>query len=98
LIVLLLAVSGGAWWWSARQMSGMDAGPTADLGTLAWFAGVWVAMMAAMMFPSLAPTVALYAHMTRRRGIVRPLLFAAGYLLVWGAAGLAVYAAIHLGR
>ena len=45
--------------------------------------------MAAMMFPSLSPTVALYARMTRRRGLSRPLLFASGYLLVWGAAGLA---------
>ena len=25
-----------------------------------WFLGVWVVMMAAMMFPSVAPTVALY--------------------------------------
>ena len=67
----------------------MDAGPGTDLGALGWFLGVWVVMMAAMMFPSLAPTVALYARMTRRRGLDRPLLFAGGYLLVWGAAGLA---------
>ena len=55
-------------------------------------------MMAAMMFPSLAPTVALYARMTRRRGLSRPLLFASGYLLVWGAAGLAAYGLFRLGR
>ena len=41
-------------------------------------------MMAATMFPSLAPTTALYARMTRQRGWSRPLLFAAAYLLVWG--------------
>ena len=29
----------------------MDGGPWTDLGTLAWFVGVWVVMMAAMMFP-----------------------------------------------
>jgi predicted metal-binding membrane protein len=55
-------------------------------------------MMAAMMFPSLAPTVALYARMTRQRGPSRPLLFASGYLLVWGAAGLGAYGLFALGR
>jgi predicted metal-binding membrane protein len=60
--------------------------------------GVWVVMMAAMMFPSLAPTVALYARMTRRRGLDRPLLFAGGYLLVWGTAGLGAYGLFRLGR
>ena len=45
-------------------MRGMDDGPWTALGTLGWFLGVWVVMMAAMMFPSVAPTVALYARMT----------------------------------
>jgi len=55
-------------------------------------------MMAAMMFPSLAPTVALYSTMTRRRGPSRPLLFASGYLVVWGAAGFGAYGLFALGR
>jgi predicted metal-binding membrane protein len=55
-------------------------------------------MMAAMMFPSLAPTVALYARMTRRRGLDRALLFAGGFLLVLGSAGLAAYGLFRLGR
>ena len=76
----------------------MDAGPGTDLGTLGWFLGVWVVMMAAMMFPSLAPTTGLYARMTRRRGWSRPLLFTGGYLAVWGAAGLVAYAVFRLGR
>ena len=45
-------------------MRGMDDGPWTGLGTLGWFLGVWVVMMAAMMFPSVAPTVALYSRMT----------------------------------
>ena len=49
-------------------MGGMDDGPGTDLGALGWFLGVWVVMMAAMMFPSVAPTVALYARMARARG------------------------------
>ena len=54
-------------------------------------------MMAAMMFPSLAPTAALYARMTRQRGISRPVLFASAYLIVWGAAGLLAYGVFRLG-
>ena len=61
----------------------MDDGPWTALGTLGWFLGVWVVMMAAMMFPSLAPTVALYSRMAKDR--VAPLLFTAGYLVTWGS-------------
>jgi predicted metal-binding membrane protein len=80
LVVLLLALAAAAWWSTVDRMAGMDAGPGTDLGTLGWFLGVWVVMMAAMMFPSLAPTMALYARMTRRRGWARPVSFSAGYL------------------
>jgi predicted metal-binding membrane protein len=96
-VALLVALAALAWWSTADRMSGMDAGPGTDLGALGWFLGVWVVMMAAMMFPSLAPTVALYATMTRQRGPDRPMLFAGGYLLVWGAAGLGAYGVFRLG-
>ncbi len=98
LVVLLLALAAAGWWSTADRMAGMDAGPGTDLGALGWFVGVWVVMMAAMMFPSLAPTAALYARMTRRRGWGQPLLFAGAYLLVWGAAGLGAYGVFSLGR
>ncbi len=98
LVVLLLLLAGLAWFSTADRMAGMDAGPGTALGALGWFLGVWVVMMAAMMFPSLAPTVALYTTMTRGRGLARSLLFTAGYLLVWGAAGLAAYGVFELGR
>jgi predicted metal-binding membrane protein len=55
-------------------------------------------MMAAMMFPSVSPTVALYAHMTRRRGLVCPLLFGTGYLFAWGLAGVLAYGVHEWGR
>ncbi len=60
LVVVLFALAGAGWWWTAGQMRGMDNGPWTGLGTFGWFLGVWVVMMAAMMFPSVAPTVALY--------------------------------------
>jgi predicted metal-binding membrane protein len=97
-VLLLLGVTAAAWFSAVDRMAGMDAGPGTDLGALGWFAGVWVVMMAAMMFPSLAPTATMYARMTRTRGLSRPLLFAAGYLLVWGAAGLLAYGLFRLGR
>jgi predicted metal-binding membrane protein len=54
--------------------------------------------MAAMMFPSVAPTVALYARMTRLRSPMRPLLFAAAYLVVWAAVGLVSYGLFEVGK
>jgi predicted metal-binding membrane protein len=87
LVGLLFVLAGIGWWSSAVRMDGMDAGPWTALGSAGWFLGVWAVMMAAMMFPSLAPTVALYARMTKERSPLSPMLFAAGYLIPWGAAG-----------
>ena len=92
LVAALFAIAGLGWWWTARQMRDMDQGPWTSLGALGWFLGVWVVMMAAMMFPSVAPTIALYSRMTRRRSPLSPLLFAAGYLVTWTAAGLGAFA------
>jgi predicted metal-binding membrane protein len=78
-------------------MQGMDDGPWTSLGAFGWFLGVWVVMMAAMMFPSVAPTVALYSRMTRTRSPLSPLVFSAGYLVVWGAAGALAFALARAG-
>ena len=45
----LLLTAAVAWWWTVKRMAGMDAGPGTELGTLGWFTGSWVVMMAAMM-------------------------------------------------
>jgi predicted metal-binding membrane protein len=97
LVGLLFVLAGIGWWSSAVRMDGMDAGPWTALGPVGWFLGVWVVMMAAMMFPSLAPTVALYARMTKQRSPLSPLLFSAGYLVPWGAAGVLVAALARSG-
>ena len=97
LVAVLFAVAAVAWWWTADQMRGMDDGPWTALGTLSWFVGVWVVMMAAMMFPSLAPTVALYARMTKSRSAVAPLAFTSGYLLAWASVGLLAFAVAAAG-
>jgi predicted metal-binding membrane protein len=99
LVAVLFVLAGIGWWWTVDQMSGMDDGPWTELGTLGWFLGVWVVMMAAMMFPSVSPTVALYARMTSAQSGVRPLLFAVGYLVTWTTAGaLAFVVALAGGR
>ena len=68
----------------------MDAGPGKDLGAFGWFSGNWVTMTAAMMLPSAAPVVLLFA---RLRGGADTPAFVAGYLLAWTVFGVAAYAA-----
>ncbi len=97
-LVGLLLAAGVAWWWTVERMAGMDAAPGTDLGTLGWYTGSWAVMMAAMMLPSFAPTLAAYATFTRGRGAGRWLLFTGGYLLVWIAAGLFAYGLYELGK
>jgi predicted metal-binding membrane protein len=97
--MLLFVVAALAWWWTAARMRGMDNGPWTAVGTLGWFLSTWVVMMAAMMFPSVAPTIALYARMSGRSRLM-PLVFTGGYLLTWAGAGVVAFvigvAASHL--
>lgn len=97
MVTALVAAAGLAWWSTADRMAGMDAGPGTALGSVGWFTGVWVTMMAAMMLPSLAPSAALFSAFVRREPS-RMLLFAGGYLLVWGVAGIGAYGLFELGK
>lgn len=92
LVTALFVLAAIGWWWTGDQMRGMDEGPWTGLGSFAWFLGVWIVMMAAMMLPSVAPTVALYSRMTKQRSPMSPLMFSCGYLLTWAAAGVVAYA------
>ena len=96
LVILLFALAGSGWVRTVHAMRGMDHGPWTGLGTLGWFLGVWVVMMAAMMLPAVSPTVALYSKMTRSRSPLSPLIFSSGYLLTWAAAGMCAFAVGHL--
>ncbi len=89
LVGVLIGLAALGWWWTLQQMAGMDSGPWTGLGTFGWFISVWVVMMAAMMFPSVAPTVALYARMSRNR--LTPTVFVAGYLATWTGAGVLAF-------
>jgi predicted metal-binding membrane protein len=98
IVAALLASAGLAWWWTIERMAGMDAAPGADLGTLGWFTATWIAMMAAMMLPSLAPTLGAYASRAGARRFAQALLFTCGYLLAWAAAGLVGYGIFEAGK
>lgn len=81
-------------------MDGMAAGPTTELGSVGFYTGLWVVMMAAMMFPSVWPIVGMYERVRAARS-VRPAgtaLVVAGYLAAWSAWGLAAYGVVRGGQ
>jgi predicted metal-binding membrane protein len=102
LVAIVVVLAAIAWGLTDDRMAGMDAGPGTDLSGLGWFLGVWVTMMAAMMFPSFAPMVLAYVrlekgHRQRERTATTAAtaLFVAGYLMPWAAAGLLGYTIIE---
>jgi predicted metal-binding membrane protein len=85
-----LGLAAAAWVVAIRQMNGMDMGVATRLGSFAFFAVLWVWMMAAMMLPGAAAAVLRRAHAS---GGVRAVpLFAGSYLAVWALVGVGVYA------
>jgi predicted metal-binding membrane protein len=85
-----LGLAAAAWAATLWQANGMDMGVSTRLGPLAFFAPLWVAMMAAMMLPGAAPAVVRSAEATGRARTVAA--FIAAYLAVWTLVGLAVFA------
>jgi predicted metal-binding membrane protein len=96
---ILLALAALAWWstlGNAHDMAGMVQGfahvgvaMPFDMST-ALFMSMWITMMVAMMFPTIAPIVLLHRMVVRRRGqgALPTVAFAGGYLVVWAAVGL----------
>lgn len=107
-VIILLAVTGVtalSWLYllqlgrSMPDMAGM-AMPMSPRWTPAVFAltfAMWAVMMVGMMLPSAAPMILTFAALNRRKAralerLVPTLLFASGYLLVWG--GFSLFAAL----
>jgi predicted metal-binding membrane protein len=95
--LVILAVA--AWFVTVAQARGMGIGPGTMGMDLPIFVGTWVVMMAAMMFPSVAPVAILWTRAISRKetGGVRARRigeFVAGYLVAWTAFGLVAFAAL----
>ncbi len=100
LALVLFGLAGVAWWLTDQRMDGMAMGPTTDVGSLGFYTGVWVVMMAAMMFPSFWPIVGMYERIRSGHDVPRAAtaLVVLGYLATWTAWGLLAFGAIRLGR
>jgi predicted metal-binding membrane protein len=94
---VLVALAVVSWWITDRRMEGAT-GPTTDLGGLGFYSGVWVVMMAAMMFPSVWPIVGMYDRIRAGRDVAGAGtgLVVTGYLAAWTAVGLLAFGAIRL--
>jgi predicted metal-binding membrane protein len=98
LIATLLILAAVSWVVTSTQLSGMDMGRWTDPGPLGFFVTTWVVMLAAMMFPSVAPMVVAYSRIQnhrRRQGRYAPAgstaVFVAGYLIAWTVFGVLAY-------
>jgi predicted metal-binding membrane protein len=85
-----LGLAAASWVVAVRQMNGMDMGVATRLGSFAFFAAVWVSMMAGMMLPGAAPAVVRRVHASGR--LLSVPSFVGSYLAVWALVGVAVYA------
>lgn len=97
----LVGLAAFAWVVTIRQAAGMGIGPGALGLALPLFLGMWVTMMAAMMFPSVAPIAILWSRtiVARSSGAERAsriAQFVAGYLLAWVGYGLLAFGALLL--
>ncbi len=98
-IAVIAALSWLYLWHSAAGMDhasmAMASMPrVADAGALALTFIMWTVMMAAMMLPSAAPAILLYASLVRKNGARGKFLpgvwiFTGGYLVAWTAFSLA---------
>jgi predicted metal-binding membrane protein len=88
-LVLMMAAAG--WVGVVVLLGDMGAMPgTMGLGLVS-FVAVWALMMTAMMLPSVAPFVTLYARALTDARRTRLSVLVVGYLLVWAAAGVPAY-------
>ena len=96
---VLVGLAALAWWSTVRQansMSDMVSG-LGQVGarapndmTIPIFMGMWVAMMIAMMFPTVAPIVLAHRMVVKRRGEgeTPTAAFVSGYIAVWALIGV----------
>lgn len=103
LVAALLALAAAGWALLDRIEPPMGSEGRA-LAALAVHTGAWVLMIAAMMFPSAAPMVAMYHRMStaRRAGGARSprgttAAFVLGYVAGWALAGVLAFGVLRAG-
>lgn len=96
----LAVIVGMAWWWlvqsaglGRKMPSGSDAMAAMQGGGQVWTTAylipafvMWAFMMVAMMLPSAAPMILLFARFSRqlKHGTANTVGFALSYLIIWG--------------
>jgi predicted metal-binding membrane protein len=100
----LIALAAAGWTYVAYQAASMGSMTSAlggmamgGIGGIVLFLSAWAVMMVAMMVPATLPLILLYRTIARNRlSLVRAhvgmVTLLAGYIAVWSAAGLPVYA------
>lgn len=83
-----LGLAAACWIPAIHQMNEM--GSVSRLGSLAFFSGMWLSMMAAMMLPGAVPAVSSRVQLSGRLRAVP--LFVLTYLAIWALVGLAIFA------
>lgn len=97
ILAALLALAAVAWGLLIWQATASDQEMSLTMGMgPAVFIGLWIAMMVAIMFPTAAPMILMFARIhsnKRQRGqaFVPTWAFAGAYLLVWSFSGLLAY-------
>jgi predicted metal-binding membrane protein len=101
----LVGLAALAWLISAGRMDGMDMGPGSDLGSLGFYLLTWVVMMAAMMFPSVLPVVAVFRRLSlarqeqgKRHPAGATAFLVGGYVTTWATAGVVAYGLFEAGK
>ncbi len=86
-LLILAAASWAILIWQSRTMNGMGMGLTMGMGA-ALFLAIWVVMMIAMIFPTVAPMILVFARAQRdrhcgERAVMPTWVFVGAYLLIW---------------
>lgn len=101
ILASLLFLAAVAWavliWQGVLVDARMAMSPTMGMSAGLWLA-IWVVMMVAIMFPTAAPMILMFAQVStakrkRQQPIVPSWVFVSAYLLVWALVGVLAYAA-----
>ena len=99
ILAVLLILAAASWVlliWQSAMMNNQAMGLTLGMGA-ALFLAIWVVMMVAMMFPTAAPMILMFARVQRDkqrdgRAFVPTWVFVSAYLLLWTLFGGLAYA------